>query len=102
MRAEPGIIALARLSGVPIVPVAYSLSRGKNLKSWDRFLIGGLFARGVFIWGEPLSIARDAEPETQEQARLHIEQALNSLTAEADRAVGRTPVEPAAIEGTAS
>lgn len=100
MRAGSGIIALARLSGVPIIPVAFSLSRGKNLKSWDRFLVGGLFARGVFIWGEPVDVVRDATPDIQEKARLDIEQTLNRLTFEADRKMGRDPVEPAEIVGS--
>jgi len=102
MRASAGIVSLARLSGVPVVPAAYSISRGWNLKSWDRFLVGGLFGRGVFVWGEPVTVARDADTETQENARLTIENSLNALTREADTLAGRARVMPAEVNGGAS
>lgn len=97
MRASAGIISLARLSGAPIVPAAYSINRGWNLGSWDRFLIGGLFGRGVYAWGDPIYVSRDADTDAQEQARLKIETALNELTDEADRFSGRTPIVPAEV-----
>lgn len=95
MRASAGLVSLARLSGAPIIPAAYSINRGWNLGSWDRFLVGGLFGRGVFVWADPIVVARDADAETQELARLKIETTLNDITDEADRLSGRTPISPA-------
>ncbi len=97
MRASAGIVSLARLSGVPIIPVAYSSARGRNLRSWDRFLVAWPFSRGVYVWGEPIEVARDIDEDVQEQARLQVEAALNAVTREADMRVGRTPVEPAGL-----
>ncbi len=95
MRSGTGIVGLARLSGVPIIPVSFSISRGKNLGSWDRFLVGGLFGRGVFVWGEPIEVPGHADAERLEQARLRVEQAMNDITNRADLHAGRIPVEPA-------
>lgn len=95
MRATDGIITLAKLSGVPIIPLTYSASPRWLLKSWDRFLVPGLFGQGVFIWGEPIHIARDADADQLEQGRLHLENTLNGLTDEADGRVGEPMVPPA-------
>ncbi len=94
MRAAEGIVALAKFSGVPVIPAAYSISSALFLKSWDRFLIARPFGRGLFLWGEPIRVMRDDDAEA---ARVRIEQALNALTHEADRRCGLTPIEPAEL-----
>jgi len=96
MRASDGIVHLARLSGAAIVPVTYSVSRRRVLKSWDRFIVALPFSRGVFCWGDPIRIPRDCDKAGVEQARLSLEDALNHLSAEADRLCGQDPIEPAA------
>jgi len=101
MRATEGIIATARLSGAPIIPATYSAAAGRNLGSWDRFLVAWPFTRGVIVWGEPLSVDKDADADAMETARRTLEERLNAITAEADRLCGRTPVEPAAVEADA-
>lgn len=95
MQASGGIISVARLSGVPIIPVAFGSSRGRVLSSWDRFLVAWPFGRRVFVWGEPVYVDRSASPEDEEAARRQVEDALNTVTNEADRLTGRTPIEPA-------
>ena len=95
MRVQPGIIALARLSGAPILPLTFAVSRRKVARSWDRFVIALPFGRGVYVWGAPLHVAADADRQALEDARLTLEKRLNALTAEADRMVGAEPIEPA-------
>jgi hypothetical protein len=99
MRAQSGIILLARLSGAPIVPSTYSVSRRKLASSWDRFVIALPFSRGLYLWGAPIHVAYDADDEALETARLQLENTLNELTATADRLMGvevATPGEPVA------
>ncbi|MBT3628532.1 MAG: lysophospholipid acyltransferase family protein [Rhodospirillaceae bacterium] len=95
MRAQAGIVLLARLSGAPIVPATYAVSRRKLASSWDRFVIALPFSRGVYLWGAPIYVDRDADEEALERARLELEDSLNALTEEADRRVGVVPVTPA-------
>jgi lysophospholipid acyltransferase (LPLAT)-like uncharacterized protein len=97
MRASPGIIAAARMTGAPILPLSYATTRRRVLGSWDRFHVALPFSRGIFIWGEPIRVARDADAAAMEAARLLLEERLNAITAEADRQCGRVPVEPAPI-----
>ncbi len=94
MRATEGIISIAKLAGVPIVPSSYAISRRKVLGSWDRFTFPFPFSRGVYIWGTPLSVARDADVETSEAARLTLEQTLNEITDMADRHCGVDAITP--------
>jgi lysophospholipid acyltransferase (LPLAT)-like uncharacterized protein len=81
---QPGIIALARLSGAPIVPVAFSAYPAWRLRSWDAFLIPKPFGRGVVCFGPPLTVPPDADRARQEALRKELEAALGHLTSRAD------------------
>ena len=99
MRAGDGVITVARLSGAPIIPVAYGISRRRVLGTWDRFVVAWPFGRGVLVWGDPIHVARDADADARETARRQVEDRLNAVTAAADRLGGCTPVEPAPVAG---
>jgi lysophospholipid acyltransferase (LPLAT)-like uncharacterized protein len=55
------------------------------LNSWDRFLIPRPFSRGLFVYGEPILVPRDADEARLEAARLEVERSLNEVTERADR-----------------
>jgi len=93
-RVQPGVIALARLSGAPIVPVSYSARPARRLRSWDRTLLPLPFGRAVFVYGDPLVVAREADDRACEQARRELEAALDRLTDEADDVVGLAREDP--------
>lgn len=95
MRVSPGVIQLARLTGAPIFPLTFSARPRRVFDSWDRFVLPLPFARGVFVWGEPMAVARDADKATAEAARRDLEDRLNALTREADAELGYDPIEPA-------
>jgi lysophospholipid acyltransferase (LPLAT)-like uncharacterized protein len=88
--ASSGIVHLARLSGVPIVPVTFATSRRRVLLGWgwDNLHLPLPFGRGVFLIGEPILVARHLDVAAIEDARQFVEDRLNSMTAEADRRVG--------------
>jgi lysophospholipid acyltransferase (LPLAT)-like uncharacterized protein len=92
MRASEGIVAVARMSGCPIIPATYSARPRKLLRSWDRFLVPRPFGTGVFVWGEPIFVGKEDDPEL---SRRQVEAAMNALAAEADRLAGVETVEPA-------
>ncbi|TAN79409.1 MAG: DUF374 domain-containing protein [Magnetospirillum sp.] len=100
MRASMGIVNVARLAGVPILPATFSTSRRRLLGSWDRFAVALPFSAGVFVWGDPITVPRDAADEQLEVARRAVEDSLNAITVAADRLLGLTTPEPAA-EGPA-
>lgn len=81
---KSGVIALARLSGAPIVPTAVGASREWRLRSWDEFRIPKPFARCVVRFGEPIRIPAGADRATLEASRKDVEAALQSLTWQVD------------------
>ncbi len=96
---------MARLARVPILTASYSASRRRVLQSWDRFIVPLPFARGVFVWGEPVTVPADADDAALEAARQALEDRLNAITGEADRRCGWPAIEPAALpdaEGAAA
>jgi len=101
MRMSPGIVAVARRTGVPILCTTYSTSARRVLGSWDRFLVPLPFGRGVFIWGGPIIVPGDADDAALEAARQAAEARLNEITREADQICGWPAMEPAPVLATA-
>lgn len=101
MRASDGIVAVAKLAGVPILPATFATDRRRLLRSWDRFAVARPFARGVFVWGDPITIPKDADAAAMEAARLTVEDSLNAITRDADARVGQTTPEPDDAEAAA-
>jgi lysophospholipid acyltransferase (LPLAT)-like uncharacterized protein len=77
---KPGVVALARLSGAPIVPVALGASSEWRLRSWDEFRIPRPLSRCVVRFGDPIHIAQDTDGAAEEAARKEVEAALRALT----------------------
>lgn len=86
--AKLGVIQLAKATGLPIVPLGFGCSKKKKLfSSWDRFMVPYPFSRGLFLWGAPIWVSREADEAALEAARVELESALNRLTAEAESEV---------------
>ena len=71
---QPGVLALAARTGIPIVPVAWAGSRTKELRSWDKMLVPLPFARYAVVYADPLAII-DEGPEAQARLRDALDQA---------------------------
>ena len=84
-----GIIMLARESGRPIMPFAMTTSRFWRLKNWDRTTINLPFGRGALVGGDVIVVPPDADAETMEKLRAHLEDTLNDATRRAYAKVGR-------------
>jgi lysophospholipid acyltransferase (LPLAT)-like uncharacterized protein len=93
MRIGGNVIKIAQMHNCPIIPVTYSISKCKILRSWDRFMLAKPFARGAFIYGEPLYVKGDDDAALKE-AGFELENRLNNITRQADEMMGLVPVEP--------
>jgi lysophospholipid acyltransferase (LPLAT)-like uncharacterized protein len=69
-------IEIAKKLDIPIIPVTFSCSRYKTVRSWDSFMIPKPFSKGIFVFGEAKKFETAKELET----------ALNKITDEADSA----------------
>jgi lysophospholipid acyltransferase (LPLAT)-like uncharacterized protein len=87
--AKIGAVKLAAFNGAPILPVAYSASRGPRLATWDRFLLAAPFSRLAFAARPPIHVEGTADAAALESARAHLERELAAAAAIADEAVGR-------------
>lgn len=87
---HPGVIKLAQLTGAPILPGAYSVTRGRFLDTWDRFLFPFPFGKGWYV-GEPAIAApmTDASEAELEACRNALAEALSRSAARADALAGR-------------
>lgn len=83
-----GPIVLARDSGRPIVPMAFSSKWGKRLKTWDRCFVPFPFSKGIVLVGEPIFIPAETDEEGIENWRIKIEEKLSELTLLADERTG--------------
>jgi lysophospholipid acyltransferase (LPLAT)-like uncharacterized protein len=77
---QPGVVALAQVTGRPIVPAAYHLRWKFCLRSWDRFQVPLPFGRVEMRFGEPFPVPREATEGEREQARLELQRRLLELT----------------------
>jgi hypothetical protein len=93
-RVQPGVIAVARFTGLPIIPVTFSASPARRLRTWDRTLLPKLFAKGLFVYGDPIEVARDATEADQERGRRALEAELDRITDLADDAMALTREDP--------
>ena len=84
-RLQPGVVALAALTGAPIVPFGFSARPARRLHSWDRFMVPLPFARAAVVFGTAALVSREADRET---VRADLERSLQEVTARADRLVG--------------
>ncbi|NPU83325.1 MAG: lysophospholipid acyltransferase family protein [Syntrophaceae bacterium] len=73
---KPGLIVLARHSGVPVTPVYIAVNRAWVLKSWDRMVVPKPFSRVMIRWDQPISIPADDGAREFEDTRLAIERRM--------------------------
>src|SRR5262245_64356716 len=87
-RVQPGVVAVARFTGLPIIPVGFSAAPARRLKTWDRTLVPKFWSKGLFVYGDPIRVPRDADEAVQEERRADLEAALDRVTDFADDAIG--------------
>lgn len=81
--AKPGVVALARVTGAPLVPVGIATTRRIVFSSWDRTVLPLPFARVCCLYGDPILIPPQTTAAEQEGFRQHLEKELGRLDAEA-------------------
>jgi lysophospholipid acyltransferase (LPLAT)-like uncharacterized protein len=99
MSASTGIVNIARLARVQILPITYATSRRRMLATWDRFHLPSPFGRCVYLWGEPIEIAEELDDAGLECARRLVESRMVEMVCEAERRVGHRVPAPAVSDG---
>jgi len=81
---KPGVIVMARIGGVPILPIACAADRAWYMDRWDNFMVPKPFSRVVLAVGEPYTIPPDVPLDAIEPHRLNVQEAVMSLMRESE------------------
>src|SRR5882757_4159556 len=78
--AKVGPVLLARMTGAPIMVFHIGVDRGKTIeRTWDHFLLPGLFARAVLIGGKPIFVPQDADAAVIETKHQEMQKELERV-----------------------
>ena len=77
---QEGVMSLAQLTGLPIIPFGFYARRKICLKSWDRFQIPLPFSRCELTLGKPVHVPRGVTDAEREEIRKHLEQLLKDIS----------------------
>lgn len=77
---QEGVVVLAQVTGLAVVPASYHLNWKIRLKSWDRFQVPLPFARCEMVFGKPVRVPREANDAEREALRKKLEEALRAIT----------------------
>jgi lysophospholipid acyltransferase (LPLAT)-like uncharacterized protein len=77
---QEGVMSLAQITGLPILPVSYYLAWKIRIKSWDRFQIPLPFSRCNVILEKPVRVPRETTDSEREALRQELERVLQSVT----------------------
>jgi lysophospholipid acyltransferase (LPLAT)-like uncharacterized protein len=87
---QPGVLMLAQLTGVPLIPLTVDASPKIHLNTWDRLVIPMPFARVHGVFADPMFIPRATRDLTPYVEQL--QHTMRRISARAAEAVGsRTP-----------
>ena len=76
---KPGVVLMARIAHVPLLPIACAADKAWFLNRWDDFMIPNPFSRIVLAIGKPICVPGDTPLDKLEGYRLAAEEALNAL-----------------------
>jgi len=93
-RAGLGPILIAKRANAAILPYALATAPSHRLNTWDRFQLPLPFARGAIVFGDIVTFADKASPETMRQT---LERRLNDATLRAETLCSAPHVAPADI-----
>ena len=78
---KDGVIKIAKLASVPIVPMCWYSSNFNWVKfsSWDNFTLPIGDVRLINLYGEPIYVPADGDEASEEEARLKLQASLEDL-----------------------
>lgn len=87
-RIGQGLITIAQMTGYPIIPVSYEVTKRLVVNSWDKLIIPLPFSRGVLIFGDPVIISPDANENVKAEKVLQLKNELLRIIEEGSAALG--------------
>lgn len=88
-QVQPGVVYLAAVTGLPIVPFGIAFERAWRMSSWDRFALPRPWSAAVCVTAEPIRVPENIRKDQLEEYRLLVQRAMDTAGAAAERLVGR-------------
>jgi len=80
---KPGAAMLAKMTAVPMLPIACAAKNAWYLGSWDRFMIPKPFSKVVVAVGEPVYVGSDHSSKDFSPVQTRMEELINGLMVKA-------------------
>lgn len=77
--AKEGLIRVAQMAQVPIIPTMPATKHKFTFNSWDKYEVPYWFSKSVAIYGEPVFVPKDATDDDLENYRVIIEKKMFEL-----------------------
>jgi lysophospholipid acyltransferase (LPLAT)-like uncharacterized protein len=78
--AQEGVIALAQVTELPILPASYRLGWKFRVRSWDRFQVPLPFSTCEVIFEKPIRVPRHASDAEREALRQQLQDVLREIS----------------------
>ncbi len=88
LECSKGPVAIAKISGLKIIPIAWSTSNFWRLNNWDKSLVPKPFSKGIWVWGEHIKVPKNCSKDEIEIYTQKLSKALNFYTKLADKYFG--------------
>jgi len=87
--AKEGLIRLAKMAQVPIIPTMPATKHKFTFNSWDKYELPHWFSRSAVIYGEPIFVPKDSSDGDLENYRVIIENKMFELKSLAEEELKR-------------
>ena len=84
---KAGTVLMARIAGIPMIPIGCAADRAWYLNRWDDFMIPKPFARVAIAVGEPIPVPREIPLDDLEPVRANVQAAVMSLMRDSEQAL---------------
>ncbi|MBP7709989.1 MAG: lysophospholipid acyltransferase family protein [Rickettsiales bacterium] len=82
------VVNIARITGAGILPISYSSSRFRKLKTWDQFVVPLPFSTLCFACDEtPIFVAKDVSEEEVQEITKRLEERMNVVQKKSQESV---------------
>ncbi len=77
---KTGVLTAARMTGLPLVPVAVGVTSAWRIRSWDGLLVPKPFSTVRVAYGSPTLIPKDANQDEIDEVATSLQQRLGDLS----------------------
>ncbi len=89
---QPGVVYLAALTGLPIVPFGIAFARAWRMGSWDRFAVPWPWSAAVCVTAEPIHVPENIRRDQLEHYRMLVQNAMDAASDTAECIIRGQPV----------